>query len=40
MRNYTFQYLLRYAEKEQRDSIKRLYKVNKKNNIVEIYVKE
>ena len=38
MRNYTFQYLSRHMGKEQRDSIKRLHKVNKKNKIVEIYV--
>ena len=38
MRNHTFQYLSRHVGKGQRDSIKRLHKVNKKNKIAEIYV--
>ena len=39
IRHHTFQYLLRYAGKGQRDSIKRSHRVNQKNKIVETYIK-
>ena len=38
MRNHTFQYLSQHAGKVQRDSIKRLHKVNEEQEIIETCV--
>ena len=40
MRNHTFHYLSRHAGKGQRDSIKRLHKVNEKQEIIETRVEK